>query len=189
MAVQYYYQVSALPMLSLGDKPRIGLDDFEGLCRSQLPPHLAAVLLELSLDPVRLPCCEVEKRWQDWEVWLRNTLVRLRAARVGFDAAAQMRPEGDSFPTDRRRVEEIFGDPNPRTRALELDRLRWQRLDDLGVQHPFDEAALILYKLKLLLAWRWATASVEQGRERHDRLTVEAAAPAGTRRVPTGSTP
>ena len=117
---------------------------------------------------------------------MRNALVRLRAGLAELPAAASLRPESDGFPGDRQRVAAIIAEADPRKKALELDRLRWRRLEDLAVGHDFDAAALILYKLKLLLVSRWARIAVEAGLERHDAAVRGGTAEAARQRVTTG---
>lgn len=186
MADHFYYLVSSLPMLRFGAAVEITLAGFDELCRAQLPVAASAALARLSLEPDGQPCCDVERRWQTWETYTRNGLVRLRAARLGVEPTAFLRHDDDVFPGDRRRIEEICSDPDPLVRERELDRLRWQRLDDLAVEHPFDLGALVLYKLRLLLVCKWAGRVAATGREVHDRLVAAAAEQATGRRVAAG---
>jgi len=187
MAEQFYYQVSSLPMLRFGEPAPLTPAAFDEFCRGQLPAAVAAALARLTLVPEGRPCCEVERLWQVWETYVRNCLVQYRAARLQRDPAASLRPDDDVFPGDRRRLEEIFSDADPRRRDLELDRLRWQRLDDLAVGHDFDLGALVLYKLRLLLVGRWSDRSAAEGTEVHDGLVEAAAVQAAERRVASGT--
>ena len=187
MAAEFYYEVSALPMLRFGEAPRLSLDDFAALCHGQLPPDVAASLDRVSLEPDGRPCCAVERQWQAWETHLRNRLTALRASRRSLDASASLRPDTDAFPSERRQIEEIVADADPLSRERELGRWRWQRLDDLAVGHNFDVAALVLYKLKLLMALRWSAMSAEESRGRHDRLVADGVNGAAAVRVSTDS--
>ena len=189
MAAQYYYQVSTLPMLRLGEPARLSLEAFTGFCSRQLPAAVATALERLGLEPDGQPCCEVERRWQVWETYARNCLVRLRALRLGLDAAHFVRPVADAFPVDRRRLEEVLSDPDPLQRERELDRLRWQRLDDLAVGHEFDLEALVLYKLRLLLVSKWGVRTAAAGRRLHERLVATGVEQAVARRTSAGQGP
>lgn len=180
---EYFYEINALPMLRFGEEPSVTLEEFTALCDGQLSPDIAASLDRVSLEPDGQPSCEVERQWQAWETYLRNQLVALRAFRYSLDASSWLRPDLDAFPTERRQVEEIMANPDPRGRERELDRFRWQRLDDLGVGHTFDLAALVLYKLKLLLALRWCSLSVEESRTRHEHLVAKGVENAGAARA------
>jgi len=187
MAAQFYYQVSALPMVRFGEAAPWSPEAFLAFCQSQLPAGIAAALERVALEPDGQPCCDVERRWQTWEGCLRNGLVRLRAARLGLDGSSWLRPEEDVFPGDRRRIEEVMANPDPLTRERELDRLRWQRLDDLAVEHDFDLAALVLYKLRLLLASRWTGRTAATGRPVHESLVAAGTEQASGRRSAGGA--
>ena len=186
MAAQFYYQVSALPMLRFGEPAPLSRAAFAEFCQGQLPEDVAAALARVSLEPGGRPCCEVERRWQAWETHLRNGLVQWRAARLGVEGEGFLRPDDDVFPGDRRRLEEILSDPDPLQRERELDRLRWQRLDDLAVEHDFDLEALVLYALRLALAWKWTGRSEVAGLRVYDGLVAAAVEQAATRRVASG---
>jgi hypothetical protein len=172
MAAQFYYQVSALPTLRFGEPAPWTVEAFIAFCQNQLPADVAAELSRIALVPDGRPCCDVERRWQVWEVYVRNTLVRARAARLGLDAGAALRPEADVFPSDRRRIDEVLAMPDALAREQELDRLRWQRLDDLAVEHDFDLGALVLYTLRLLLLRRWTERTAAAGWQMHDGLVA-----------------
>jgi hypothetical protein len=186
MAAQFYYQVSALPMVRFGEPAPLSLAAFGDFCRGQLPEAEAAALARVSLEPTGVPCCEVERRWQVWETYARNCLVRWRATRLGVDGAEFLRPDDDVFPGDRRRIEEIMSDPDPLNRERELDRLRWQRLDDLAVEHDFDLGALVLYALRLGLACKWAGRSEPAGRQVYERLLDATVGQAAAKRFASG---
>ncbi len=185
MPAQFYYQVSSLPMLRFGEPAPMTPDAFTAFCRSQLPPRVADALERVALAPGQPPSCDTERQWQHWEVWLRNHIARTRAARLGADPGDSLRPEADVFPGDRRRVDEILGMTDPLARERELDRLRWRRLDDLAVEHDFDLAALVLYKLRLLLLYRWTNRTPEAGWRAHQAVVAEGLAQAADRRTAT----
>jgi len=186
MAAQFYYQVSALPMVRFGEAAPLTPEAFLDFCHSQIPAAVVAELSRVSLEPDGQPCCEVERRWQAWEVCLRNGLVRLRAAQLGRDGGPWLRPEEEVFPGDRRRLEEAMASADPLARERELDHLRWQRLDDLAVEHDFDLAALVLYKLRLLLATRWTSRTAAAGRPSYEGLVAAGTEQAASRRSASG---
>jgi len=186
MADLFYYQLSSLPLLRFGEPAPVTVAAFDELCRTQLPLAAATGLARVTLEPDGRSCCEVERRWQAWETYVRNCLVRLRAARLGVEPSAFLRHDDDVFPGDRRRIEEISSDPDPLVRERELDRLRWQRLDDLAVEHHFDLGALVLYKLRLLLVTKWTGRTAAAGSQVHERLVGAAAEQAADKRVAAG---
>lgn len=161
--VEYYYLVSSLPMLQLGSAPALSVDAFLAACRAALPPDSYAALAAVSLEPSAAACCPAHGEWLVWEVFLRNALVRLRAAALQMAADEWLRPEPEVFPADRRRLEEIARMSDVAARERALDDLRWQRLDAVILGREFRFDALVVYKLRLLLATRWAQRSDELG--------------------------
>lgn len=163
MAREFYYLISSLPMLTFGERPPLGSAEFLSSCRNSLDEGAWNRLSAVSVMPGGEPCCTVDRGWQAWETHLRNTLVTSRAGQLGLDPNPHRRPEQDVFPGDRRQVEEISGQANPLDRERALDRLRWQRLDDLAVGHEFDFNALVIYRLRLILLEKWATRTEDTG--------------------------
>jgi len=170
---EYYYLVSTLSMLSLGTKPFRGSGAFLELCADQLTPERQARLNAVELVPSGQPCCELDRRWQDWETYVRNRLVRLRAAKLQQDVDRWLKSENDAFPTDGRTVDELVNNRDPLSREHGLDELRWQRLDDFSVGHDFDFDALVAYRLRLLLAEKWIAGTAETGRQNLDNLVQQ----------------
>ena len=163
MKREYYYLISSLPWLCLGEKPKCNSVAFLALCQEHLTPVRLEQLEAVTLYPNKKSCCSVERSRQVWETCLRNGLTRLRAAALEVESAPWLQEEADVFPNDARRIEEICADANPARRERGLDELRWQHLDSLAVGHEFDFDALVIYRLHLLLAEKWADLSAEQG--------------------------
>ena len=166
MSEQYYYLVSSLPLLKLGDSPLLTSERFLEMCAGEVSAEELDILREMSVVPRSdESCSEVERAWSEWDTCIRNELARYRAGELGVAVDEYVRDENDVFPTDRKQLEEILATRDPAARERALDDLRWRRLDDLETGHPFDFDALILYRLRLLLAEKWA----EQDRERGGR--------------------
>lgn len=157
----YYYLVSSLPMLKLGDDPPFSSSDFLAMCRSNLDARSYRQLERVSLVPDGMPATVVEAAWQAWESYLRNYLAHERAERRGLDALKWLRAEPDAFPSARAEFDDALSEKKPADRERALDQARWQRLDDLAVMHDFDVDALLIYRLKLLLVEKWTAQSVE----------------------------
>lgn len=173
MSRDYYYLVSMLPMLSLGDKPLFGSGLFLEHCAAQIAPDLQAQLAAIELVPNGHPCCDLDRRWQAWETYIRNRLVSLRAAKLQQDATKWLKSDSDAFPTDGRTLDELVNNRDPLSRERGLDELRWQRIDDFCVGHDFDFDTLVAYRLRLLLAEKWIAGSAETGRENLDNLVQQ----------------
>ncbi len=159
----YYYLVSSLPLLRLEEPPPFSSSEFLDACGNQLSAARLAELAQITLLPRALPCCEVERLWNEWETGLRNCLVRHRAAVLGLDPERQLRPTSEVWVQLDRQVEEAMSARDPGQRELALDRLRWQHLSDLEPGHSFDFEILVIYRLKLLLVEKRAARSIEGG--------------------------
>jgi len=168
---QFYYLISSLPVIALGADPALRSDAFLERCQARLDPERYARLAAVTLDPEAVPYARgAAQRWRAWETWLRNQIAAARAPGHEQDANRWTRPEPDVFPSDRRRLEEILAMPSPLRRERALDELRWRRIDDLAAGHEFDFDALVIYRLHLLLAEKWAGRSAERGAANLDEL-------------------
>ena len=102
--------------------------------------------------------------WRERDTRLRNAVARARASRLGRDAAPYLRPERGFDTYTLKAVEEAFARPTPAERELELDRFRWQVLDELAGRAMFSVEAVLAYALKLRIAERWSRLEPEAGR-------------------------
>lgn len=178
----YPFLVSQLPGLRLGEKPFYGSDAFLALCRPHLDPGPFAALAAVSLLTGPAVACETERRWRDFDVYLRNRVAEWRAGRAGADVERWRRPETDVFPSSQREMEEALGAAQPLARERALDTLRWRHLDNLVTGHEFDFDALVNYRLRLLLVEKWAALDAGRGRELINTLAAGAVARAREKR-------
>ena len=163
--MEHYYLIASLPHFGFGDPPPLAQADFLERSRAQLAVddqrQLEAVLAgNWSAAPHPFA-----RAWHGFEVHLRNTVARTRAAARGVEAGPYLR-DGEAWEgAVLEGVEDAYARPNPRERELELDRLRWAKLDELGVGHAFDLAAVFIYGLRLQLSQRWRVFNAAAGRE------------------------
>ena len=161
----YYYLVSSLPLPRWEEPPPFTADAFIELCSGHLTPVRNVQLQAVRLEPIQRFITPTYTEWAQWETYLRNALARRRAARLGIDAERWTQPEEDAWPYLERRIEEIFNASDPWARQMQLDLLRWQRLDELQSGHYFDFEALVVYKLRILLLEKRTHYTVEAGEE------------------------
>lgn len=160
----YYYLVASLPTLFLDEELPITPAEFMAACDRWLDTDDARdihYLMDNHPERAQAACIH---QWRARETEIRNTIARLRAAKVRMDAEPFLQPcrELDLF--TEKAVAEAMGRPQPLERELGLDRLRWSLLDDLSRFDPFGLPAVIAYALKLKLVERWSALTVEQGR-------------------------
>jgi hypothetical protein len=167
----YYFTVSSLPYLRFEDPPPLSLDAFHTVCVQWLKPTDYRLVSNASLADLSdtHPTCPVLERWREWEISLRDELVKLRAARLGVDPFRYLVPS--SFVIGSAELaQEASGMVNPLEAEGLLNRARWRILEELEVGHYFDVERLVVYSLKLQLLERKALYERERGREKFEGI-------------------
>lgn len=103
---------------------------------------------------------EVLKKWRDFDIALRNELVRVRAARKKVDPLKYLRHDGYSQPQIVHIASVSLRNPLILEAEKALDLERWRLLDELSYGRYFDFDTLVIYALKLLILERWAKIGV-----------------------------
>ena len=190
----YYYLVASLPTLFLDEESPITTAEFLAVCDRWLntddardihclmdnhsasakasgfakASDFAKATPDTTPDTTadRLECIKgaCANQWLARETEIRNTIVRLRAAKVRVDAEPFLRPCRELDLYTEKAVAEAMSKLQPLERELDLDRLRWSLLEDLLRFDPFGLPAVIAYALKLKLVERWSALTVEKGR-------------------------
>ena len=176
MKRQYFALKASLPMLLFDAAPPMSSEEFLSRCEAFLAPDRMKFLRELTLSPRELPDFEkdfkraaipskkdirtddtrVMQLYSRWEISLRNTLARLRAAKLGQDPETNVVKYAafDSAADTAARNAFILTDPMEK--ELALDRARWDFLDGLEWSHAFNFEALCIYRCKLMILEKWA---------------------------------
>lgn len=150
-------------MLTLGRPSPLSFDTFCERCREHLSPADAVVLEDLITGGARSEHPFVVA-WRERETRLRNAVARARASRLGREVGPYLRPERGFDMYTLKAVEEAFARPTPVERELELDRFRWQVLEELAGRALFSIEAVLAYALRLRLVERWSRLEAEPGR-------------------------
>ena len=184
MAAQYYI-VASLPML-IGPHQTspMSYEDFLDAARPFLNEEenhsLVATRLEPSTDaPEGLATC-----FSQWEMSLRNDLVRLRAAQAGLVASSMLR-EGEPVLGTLDIAQEAMAASSPLEAELILDKERWQFIDELQTPHHFNMEFLRGYSLKLQILERHARFQEDEGFAAYRDIYARVLGAAGTA-VPMG---
>jgi hypothetical protein len=158
MADFYPYLIASLPMLHFGTKPPFSFERFLEVCRQFIPKKDFQLLSTLPQPEQyfekgkRHP---IIQRWIEFDVALRNELVRIRATKQHIEPAPYLRPGGYSGSSLAPAVMAA----NIATSVLDaektLDETRWKALEELATGHYFDLDLLITYANKLLILQRW----------------------------------
>ncbi len=164
--MSFYFFIASLPLLKWGEPPALGADAFAAACDDHLPPTLAPVAQALVTGA--MPAGETPaflSAWRNADNQLRNAVARQRAARRGVDISRSQRPVGPFDLAIEDGVKESFSRRNPLEREQALDRIRWDKADELAGFDPFALSALLAYAVRLHIAQRWAALDADAGRE------------------------
>jgi len=155
----YYYLISSLPMLEFDRKASISYKVFFERCREQLCPDDMRIIERAVLGPFISIDDEFPmlKAWKRFEIALRNELARHRAIKLSRDPVKYLRGEYyiDPFisPLAQWAVSQEGG--SILDVELYIDKVRWDKIEELTRFHYFDLVYLVGYALKLQLLERW----------------------------------
>ena len=158
MADFYPYLVSSLPMLHFGMKPPFSFERFLEVCRPLIPKkdfQLLRTLPQPEHYSEKGKRHQIIRKWIEFNIALRNELVRIRAVKKHLDPATYLRTESylGAFPIPAGLAATIH------TSVLDaektLDEMRWKALEELALGHYFDVGVLITYAYKLMILQRW----------------------------------
>lgn len=158
MPAYYTYLISSLPALSFSNKLPFSLEELFIKCKGLIPESELQLLHSIcDQDTYTLNTASVGtlERWINFEVALRNELVRARAVRKKIDSLKFIRfPD---FP--EAQISHVALAAYRSTSILEaekiLDQERWNFLESLSFGHYFDFDYLLIYALKLKILERW----------------------------------
>lgn len=160
--MQYYYLITALPMLKFDAEPPINMDEFIELCRQELTERDFIKFSNISGN-------QISAEFEAWNTALKNELVRLRASRLNFNADESLK-EGSIYAGLAELAREVFNQENPLEAELLLDRMRWNKISELEALEYFSMEKLAAYLLKLKLLKRKALFTKEKGNENYRQI-------------------
>ena len=158
MPAYYTYLISSLPMLNFSVKPPFSLEDFFTKCKNLIPEKEFEILRSVCRkNSYSLATQSIDslKQWANFEIALRNELVRARAGRKKIDPLKFLRlPD-----SPQAEISHLAMAAYRSTSILEaekmLDQARWNFLEALSFGHYFDFDYLLVYGLKLKILERW----------------------------------
>jgi Protein of unknown function (DUF2764) len=169
----FYYLMSSLPMLRLGDSPQLNREELLATCEDKLSEDQFRALKQLTLLPGKIDNSSVStaiKNWDDWETCLRNRLA-IRRSTANRSADEYLHHENDFFSEIDTAIQESVALGNPLECERHLDASRWRKLDDIESGDAFTFNALCVYMVKLMLLEKWFPRENEKGYENLD-LTI-----------------
>ncbi len=158
MADFYPYVIASLPMLHFGMKPPFSFERFlEVWC--PLIPEKDFQLLRTLPQPEHYfekgKRHRIIQKWIEFDVALRNELVRIRATKKHIEPATYLRPDSYSGSSLTPAIMAATVNTSVLDAEKILDETRWKALEELATGHYFDLDFLITYAYKLLILQRW----------------------------------
>jgi len=167
---QYYYLLATLPYLSFEQSQALDVEAFLAVCKEQLSASDYETLVSSAPGAGNSQSLVASvKLARSYEQGLRNALVKLRAAKLGWDTTSLRTTEDANDFTDLHPVMEVarsaLNADNPYEAEEILDRFRFRLLEGMEVGHYFDIDRVVLYYLKLLVVKRRLDFVVARGQE------------------------
>ena len=162
---EYYYLVASLPLLEFGMKMPILYEDFLSRCKDELSPKDLDIIKRAKIRPAE----DIEdasltlRQWKRFEATFRNELAGHRASKRSKDASRYIRGEGYKDPFLAIKAHWAVNEESPLEAERFLDRLRWEKIEELERTHYFDIDYLVAYALKLEILERWQNINSEGG--------------------------
>ena len=166
----YYYLVSSLPMVRLGDGPPLSDSDFLEACRTIVSARDMELIQASTLDRSELG---IHNRFLDsWISYLKSFHYELdeqRARKLSLDQQRFRNPEGrDPWISDAVRT--IMAASDPLQAELLMLHSHWNRIEMLVGLHAFDVEVLMAWRLKALISARGALFVPLEGNAEFKRL-------------------
>ena len=149
MSNYYPYLMASLPFLQFGAKPPFPSEKLIDIC--------SGFVSDADMERIKMAYASVDadydtgqptlRAWHDFEIALRNELVRLRAPKRHADPIKYLREDGHVSPY----ASHVAFQASKTTSLVEseklLDEERWRMLEDMEVGHYFDVDRIIIYAL------------------------------------------
>jgi len=112
-------------------------------------------------------------RWFEFDHNLRNAQVAYISSKEGLDGTKWTDGEFSTEFDDYSRLEQIFEMPDMIERERALDRLRWDKANELTTFHYFDIDVILGFLVKARLVQRWSEMDPERGARMFETLVGE----------------
>ncbi len=170
MGKAYYYTSATLPMLSYDNPMAVSREDFLDICFRTMSESDYSAVTSCAITP------EGEDDtggfaglYREWEIALRNALVRVRAKEQGVDDREFQREGGNGFGVDEIASSAVKID-SPLEAEHFLNRARWNRVDELTSGHIMDLEYLQGYYLQLQILERKESFREDEGFQNYRKL-------------------
>lgn len=158
---EYYYLVASLPYLRFGHAPGISKDEFLSECKKWLDREDITDVASADVSDLKVRSGErfVVSEWKCFDLAMREELARIRlSAKEGTRGKVPLL------------LKEIFEERTPLLAEGNIQKKRWDFLEELESGFHFDVNVLIIYCLKIQILERLSGFDKEKGRETFENL-------------------
>jgi len=150
---EYYYLKASLPYLRLEKVPPITSRDFLDECLKWVSPKDLEKIENAKFGNQNIEENEAEAslNWKRFDTELKTGIALARKKAKIFGKKI------------RKMVKEIINQETPLDSEKEIERIRWEYLEDKEALYEFDINALIIYFLKLQIIERLTSFDKEEG--------------------------
>ena len=163
---------ASLPELVFGKPAPVSLEKFDDMAKEYLNSKQCGILKELTFpvpekDPADFVCCSgLWNSVREFERFLRLRIAKIRAEKLEL-AIVVPEPEGFFSEIDYILNSAMTCD-DPCERELIIDRVRWEFLDSMTMNHMLDFEGLCIYRLKLQILEAYRGRTPEEGTPRFE---------------------
>lgn len=166
------YLLSSLPTLIFGKEPQISYEDFLDAASRSLSGSEFERLKAFSNNhpPAVLDGMSgLEKEYWNWEISLRNELVRLRAEVLGVKPDRYLNSYGSAGLASAV-AREAFREEDPLKVEESLTKIRYDWLESQKGGRVFSFDILLIYAMQLQLLQRYYSFDEKVGRENYNQV-------------------
>jgi len=150
-------------MLQFGMNSPIVYSDFIEQCSQQLS--------ENEIDFLKEGKVSLLKKWKIFDTSLRNELVRIRAVKKSKDPNNYLRVSEGIDPFIASLAHWAANQDSPMEAEKYLDKIRWEKIEEIKSGHYFDMEYLAAYGLQLQILERWDRINSGDGMKILEGLT------------------
>ena len=158
---EYYYLVASLPYLKFGQDPGVSRNEFLAECEKWLDAEDIAGVISADVNELEPRAEErsVVREWKRFDLAMREELAKIRlSAKEGSREKVPLL------------LKDIFEERTPLLAEENIQKKRWDFLEELESGFHFDINVLIIYCLKIQILERMFGFDKEKGREMFKNL-------------------
>jgi hypothetical protein len=165
----YYYTSATLPMLFYDNSLTVTREGFLDICQRTMRDGDFKAIEDCSLGNIEGNSSGFALRYKQWEIALKNALVKLRAKEQGLDEKEFLREGGEGFGVDEIASGAVKID-SPLEAEHFLNRARWKHVEELMSGHIMNLEYLQGYFIQLQILERKESFNEDEGFQNYRKL-------------------